>query len=502
MRLWVPLLLSVTAAFSSTTLSVEASTGITATIGNSNLERYPIRGAGQHSDIKYPTEVKSHRRELYDRYSNSGDDPTPPKQIRIRPFTLILKPSSIVPEMEELPLLHDAIQTVVEQYIRQEATDLDYVLLGDILELTRRNEVQSNGGNPSPTRKNTSGGGAANEVETAMEFPFGVAAFTGPTEDDHNAAQVNAWVKEALEKDLINYVTMDQGSDLYQTFGGIAKAEVISTYEDEADEAREEGETNEISSNLVDGAQVGNYVADDSRRNTEYGIILACIMGSAAIVIAFAFILKRFRGGPIIIDPMDKNSELNIDDAATEMDYAETDRGDATSDISELESEAAHYHHRRALGDGGGSGGSMAGSSVAGHSAPEDLGDAISVASEWTMSTYDESIANGSGSRRVDSVNHAWAASSDNFDRDRQINISKDMLHSLWSSPQTRSAVVSNIRQPKRGDFSSWRTEQGESPAFVFEQANGGGEGEEVYLMPITSPATNSDEEERTFESA
>ena len=257
---------------------------------------------------------------------------------------------------------------------------------------------------------------------------------------------------------------------------------------------------------LVDGAQVGDFVADEGRKwNTRYGVILACIMGAAAIVIAFAFILKRFRGGPILLDPMDKDSDIHIDDAATEMDYAETDHGDATSDISELESEVAHYHQRRVPSEGGGSGGSMAGSSVGGHSAPEELADAISVTSEWTLSTHEESMANGSssGPRRIaDSVNTAWVASSDNFDRDRQVNISKDMLHSMWSGPQTGLTAVPNIRQPVRGDFSSWRTEQGDSPAFVFEQANGGGEGEEVYLMPPTSRASNSDDIERTFESA
>ena len=173
---------------------------------------------------------------------------------------------------------------------------------------------------------------------------------------------------------------------------------------------------------------------------------------------------------------MEKGSGGRDEDAITEVDDAETDNGDATSDITGLESEVALY---RGGPEGGGaisSGESASGSyvgSAAGNSAPEELADAISVASEWTMSTYDESMVNH-GQR----ISNTWVTSSDNFDRDRHVSLSKDMLQSMWSGPNAaQPPSTSNSRHQTRGDFSSWRTEQGEKPAFV----------DEIQLVCVTS---------------
>ena len=152
MRSWVPLLLAAAIALASNSSPlVEASSDITST-RSSYGNTYAIRATAAASQQR--------GRQLYGRYSNSGDDPTPPQQIRIRPFTLVLKPSSMAFNLDELPTLHDAIQHVIEEHIRKVASGLDYVLLGDILELTKRNAVQdvNNGKNSSPMRKNAGGG--------------------------------------------------------------------------------------------------------------------------------------------------------------------------------------------------------------------------------------------------------------------------------------------------------------------------------------------------------
>ncbi|KAG7373314.1 hypothetical protein IV203_034038 [Nitzschia inconspicua] len=108
-----------------------------------------------------------------------------------------------------------------------------------------------------------------------------------------------------------------------------------------------------------------------------------------------------------------------------------------------------------------------------------ELLECVSIGSEWTMGTnedaasYDRSSTYGNSTRKR--VTAELLAAKEIFDRDRNITLQKDMLHSEWSSIPT---MPGTIEPPgMRGQLS------GEANTLSFEQAYRG-QGEEVYLMP------------------
>jgi hypothetical protein len=466
MRVSVPLLLA-----SALVLSSAPSTFVQAAasrrVGNASgayasIERYPLysRRTKENQD---PVRPKL-RRLFFDKFSNEGETPPPPIQRKIQTFALVLSPTpDEVTLLEES--LFDAVVYTIQSYMNKQTDDIAYVYLANIAEVSRSDETATH------TRE------WMDEKSTTIVFSGGVASFTETT-FQHPASQINAWVQEALENDLLAVFARN----FSEQYGDITKASYVSL---------SDAPSMEPTSALVDKPVIGEVKSAstvvDKKGRIRYSIIVAVALGVAFFILAIAMLIKKHhQNSAAPAETLEKDPVVFVDDAVTDVDDAETDNGDATSDITEIESEVAHYRHRghiAALG-GGGSGsttGSLAGTSVGGLSAPEELADGVSVTSEWTLSTVDESMFASDRQR----INNSWPVA-ENFYRDRQVNISKDMLHGVWSGRQPAQAATPAAPRSTRGDFSSWRTEQGDSPAFVFEQANGGGtsEGEEVFFMP------------------
>jgi hypothetical protein len=471
MRVSAPLLLASALVFSSapsTFVQAAASNRVVTASGvHASIERYPLysRRTQENQDAVRP----KLRRLFFDKFSNEGETPPPPIQRKIQTFALVLSPTpDVVTLLEES--LHGAVVQTIQSYMKKQTEDLEYVYLADIAHVSRSDESATQ----SALRE------WMEEKSTTIVFSGGVASFT-ETAVQHPASQINAWVQEALENDLLAVFA----TNFSEQYGSITKASYVSL---------SDAPSMEPTSALVDEPIIGEVnsasTVKDTKGRMRYSVIVAVALGAAFFVLAIAMLIKKQRqnNAAAPAEPLAKDAVVFVDDAVTDVDDAETDNGDATSDITEIESEVAHYRHRgdiAALG-GGGSGnstGSLAGSSVGGLSAPEELTDGVSVTSEWTLSTVEESMF--ASDRRQ--INNSWAVA-ENFYRDRQVNISKDMLHGVWSGRQQPAPAATPAAAPRstRGDFSSWRTEQGDSPAFVFEQANGGGasEGEEVFFMP------------------
>jgi hypothetical protein len=116
-----------------------------------------------------------------------------------------------------------------------------------------------------------------------------------------------------------------------------------------------------------------------------------------------------------------------------------------------------------------------------------ELMECISVASEWTMGTnedtmsLDRSSITGPSPRML--VSAELFAAKESFERDRkQVTLQKDMLHSAWSAACISGMVDTTAATATAAN----QMTTGESNTLSFTQAYQG-QGEEVYLMPPRS---------------
>eukprot|EP00934_Nitzschia_sp_Nitz4_P002398 Nitzschia sp. Nitz4//scaffold256_size27904//16095//17354//NITZ4_008169-RA/size27904-processed-gene-0.8-mRNA-1//1//CDS//3329544411//2393//frame0 len=106
-----------------------------------------------------------------------------------------------------------------------------------------------------------------------------------------------------------------------------------------------------------------------------------------------------------------------------------------------------------------------------------------SVASDWTMQTSDTRFS-GLTSLQQRYGGAAAYASSETFERDRQITLQKDMLQSEWTTTRPRVTYNENPVEVSTR-YTPSRTDDGAvSPTVSFEQAYEESQGEEIYLVP------------------
>ena len=107
-------------------------------------------------------------------------------------------------------------------------------------------------------------------------------------------------------------------------------------------------------------------------------------------------------------------------------------------------------------------------------------------------------IGGGNGSGNTTKTLAEMLAAKETFDRDRQITLQKDMLHSEWSSGAyvTTPVVVgrtssggsstsnsSSSKNKNKNSHSNKDASLTSTSTALFQQANGG-QGEEIFLMP------------------
>jgi hypothetical protein len=258
-------------------------------------------------------------------------------------------------------------------------------------------------------------------------FSGGVVSFkTDPTDD------IDQLVQEAIETELANSLATTPKS-LATTPAQTSLASVTTvTYISFSPTAAPASNPEEEPGNNIIGSTIGDYsTAPESKMlGTVLGSMLGAILVLTGAVMFFSTPLTRNASSN-----QAEHDEKPVDEAATVVDEddAMTDNGDV--------SEMAQY-------------------------APGELLDSVSVGSEWTISTNDESKAT---SRKRHSSD-AWVAT-EAFERDRQITLQKDMLQSEWS----------NVAQSQMPPTQEWAS--GGGTAMSFEQAHGA-QGEEIYLMP------------------
>lgn len=218
---------------------------------------------------------------------------------------------------------------------------------------------------------------------------------------------------------------------------------------------------------VISGVSVGDTSKDDG--SSRRGRLLGAIFGVAFVVIGAALLVdtsrrlkdKRIMTQHALASTMDESEKHQSQKSDLELKSDNADDGLVSE--SGDRSEMAHYS-----------------SSPASTTGVDAVSVAPSVASEWTMTTNDDTKISGGTLRHQSSGGANVWASLETFERDRQVTLQKDMLQSEWTTmpaPSTTRALTSSR-------YTTHGAQREPSPDLSFEQAYDEGQGEEIYLMP------------------
>jgi hypothetical protein len=259
-------------------------------------------------------------------------------------------------------------------------------------------------------------------------------------------------------------------------------------------------------SDVVAGLESSTSSSVGSGNNTSTGRTVGIAIGSLLVVVALLtlFVHRRRKNNEMHqsqddSNPHVSNPQLTLDgqDSPNFIGSTRSSRRHWTADV-ETSGKSYGYGGSGSCGTSGGEDASeMAHYSTSSQYQKQAAagGDSRSVASEWTLGTSDDtsSVANrstmtGNTPRLLRAAE--LRASTEAFERDRQITLQKDMLQSEWSSavpvvtpPKLMIAGGGSGLGGTATTNSSSATGGGSS--LSFEQAyDRGGQGEEIYLMP------------------
>jgi len=344
----------------------------------------------------------------------SDDEGPTPAFKRFGSFGLELQPTP-----EALVRLENSLIPVVEEtlqiYLEQNTEAFQSVHIANIESVSLENEGRRRLEAPS----------------TTVKFSGGVMMFGAePTED------VSTLLEKGIQSGLVERLVAAD-----EQFASISSASYISY-----DTPEEEEET----TTTVGGAQIGRFVAKDDDSETKIGPVLGGVAALFLLIFAiFFFATRKRRSRSTVQAAQEKPSEDDLSTVAMDYPVPDIEQSVASGDASSM----AHY-------------------------APGELLDSISVASEFTVTTNDDS--KGTSARRR---NTELMAAAESFDRDRNVTLQKDMLHCEWS---LRTAKMASNEKKSR---------LSQSNTLSFEQAYDDSQGEEIYLAP-PSTSRHSDGED------
>jgi hypothetical protein len=462
-----------------------------------NDKRHLRYGLKERSAV---SEESSEERELQtgangERVTNFSDDGTEPKErISLDTFQIVMTPSPYELDMDGQDEFHRLAERVLFDYMSNELfrnilvysdVELEYVLLGDLHSVRTPEDNVRHLQDTTATAATSIGG------STTLTLSSGVASFLGsglvPSED-----QVNIWVQEAIDTSLVQYLR-EQGTDFYyvgdSTF--VPNPTPVSQPEEPTSRAS--------SSN-----QTGMFV----------GVAVACVVAVALLGMLVArrhlgLLGGNGSGGRRMFDQEldsvnDSDGSKKAGDADTVNESYETDGSPARKGPSP-----------NSPGFGGGAAGFESKQQI--KQTQQQImeqehvydADAGSV-SDFTVRTEagDTTALKTINAKQIMAVVPAMI-NSESFERERPVNLRKDMLTSAWSGRANakRTSHNESVLQPshftasherrvrrQEQDFDpdpSWNPEDdsvdvgSNASPFVFEQAHESPSvGEEIYLMP------------------
>jgi hypothetical protein len=209
----------------------------------------------------------------------------------------------------------------------------------------------------------------------------------------------------------------------------------------------------------INGAEIGDIaIEDESSKNV--GMIVGSVLGALMVLFGAAILVKRKK----------RHREVHM---PPELDLEQEKSADAAANVVEDEADGAYSEMAQYR--------------------PGELLDAVSVGSEWTISTNDceDPYGVSAQQRKRDTE---LRVSSETFDRDRQITLQKDMLQSEWTG--NGAAMNGQLSRTPR-DWAAGngkRKSKSKPPSLSFQGAYEG-QGEEIYLVPPSRPKKSSTRE-------
>jgi len=243
--------------------------------------------------------------------------------------------------------------------------------------------------------------------------------------------------------------------------------------------------------NTVAGLETGTQTQSTGKWITEemgriIGIAVACLV--AFILIIFGWILLRRWRLKNTDEYRDNHGREGNGERRHPSDVEKA--ADVATVVGEDEDDDGNTKYERSTQRSGGDGGTNEedGATLQTGDASEmaqyqqgELLECVSVASEWTLGTSEDNLSQDRSSITGNTVRLQKAAellaANEAFERDRQITLQKDMLHSKWSSTPATAGMLS-VSPMALGSAS------GGENALSFEQAYDPGQGEEIFLMP------------------
>jgi hypothetical protein len=462
--------------------------------------RYGLKERSSSSEEK--SEESEQERSLQtdvngERITNFSDDGAEPKErIELDTFQIVMTPSPYELDISGQDEFHRLCERVLFDYITNELfknalvysdVELQYVLLGDMQsQHTPGNDNVRHLQDTTTTETDATIGGS-----TTLTLSSGVASFLGaglvPSTE-----QVNIWVQEAIDTTLVQYLR-EQGTDFYYVGEGtfVPNATPVSQPE-------------ESSAVIADNNQIGMLV----------GVAVACVV---AVALLGMFVARRHFG---LLGGSGASGRRMFDQELDSVNDSDTSRKGGDSDTVNESYETDGGSPVRKGPSSPGFGGA-----VAGFERKEQLdlmqqetfeqeqvydADAGSV-SDFTVKTEfgDTTALKTINAKQIMAVVPAMI-NSESFERERPVNIRKDMLTSAWSGRANakRTSHNESVLQPshftasherrvrrQEQDFDpdpSWNPEDdsvdvvgSNASPFVFEQAHESPSvGEEIYLMP------------------
>ena len=312
-----------------------------------------------------------------------------PHRVKIPPFSLTLYPEMTVTSFHR-GLIEELADDVLQEFLPTKLDNgitLDYVdlIIDDLEKRSRR---------------------LRNNDKTVLQINGGIASFRGgePTVD-----QVNSWVKEALEENLLGLLQEETDLNAVEVieFTSLTPAPTSAPT------------TNTLK--VIDGVQ--SLQTPPGNSSTSFSFI-AIIVGSVAgvcLIILGLFVTLSSRRRQASIQPIgDRGSESvkqtpsGVTDGADDSD---DDDGEGTLETGENLAKLAEH----------------------------DLESESASASMWTMSTNATDAYTVKSGRVFPRTSHALMQT-ESFERDRQVSLKKDMLETTWSS------AIPHERVKKRKD--------------------------------------------------
>lgn len=419
------------------------------------------------------------------RITNVSDDGTEPKErIMLDMFQIMMSPSPYELDISSQDEFHRLAERVLFDYMSEQMyrnvlvysdVELQYVLLGKM-------QSQHTPGDENVRRLQDTT--AASGGSTTLTLSSGVASFLGAGLVP-SVKQVNKWVQEAIDQQLVQYL-QEQGTDFYYVGESVFVSNPNPTPVSQPEEQKGK------SSNNKTGMLVG--------------VIVACVVAVALLGMLVARRQFGLFGG--------SGSKRMFDQELDSVNDSEkSKKGDADTVNESYETDGSPDRRTSPSKHGFVNDNNKVLSVTRMQQLPEQEhaydADAGSV-SDFTVKTEagDTTVLKTINHQQIMAVVPAMI-NSESFERERPVNLRKDMLTSAWSGRANakRTSHNESVLQPSHFTASherrvrrqeqdvdvdqSWNPEEdsvdvgSNASPFVFEQAHESPSvGEEIYLMP------------------